>query len=54
MKKRQNLENKSILAYMQHKKMKEEKKLENTQNIQKEKSNNLNSDIDSCSDDESI
>ena len=55
-KKRKNLENQSILAYMENKKMKEQKKLENAQNIPKEKSNNnnLNSDIDSDSDDESI
>ena len=54
MKARKNLENQSILAYMQYKKMKEDKKLGNAQNILKEKPNNLNSDIDSCSDDESI
>lgn len=54
MKARKNLQNQSILTYMQYKKKKEEKKLENTQNISKENSNNLNSDIDSCSDDESI
>ena len=55
-KQRKNLVNQSILAYMENKKMKEQKKLKNTQATSKEKSNNnnMNSDIDSDSDDESI
>ena len=53
---RKNLENQSILDYMYHKAIKEQKKLESAQNIMKEKSinNNLEKDFDSCSDDESL
>jgi hypothetical protein len=55
---RKNLENQSILDYMHHKAIKEQKKLESSQNVLKEKSNSVNNNLekefDSCSDDESI
>lgn len=55
---RKNLENQSILDYMYHKAIKEQKKLESSQNFLKEKSNSVNNNLekefDSCSDDESI